>query len=49
MMGEIERWAKQRGLTEMRLHNSTLNAATRSAWDQLGFVINEEVRLKQIG
>ena len=49
LMGEIERWAMQRGLTEMRLHNSTLNAATRSAWDQLGFVINEEVRLKQIG
>jgi ribosomal protein S18 acetylase RimI-like enzyme len=48
LMNEIERWAKQRGLTEMRLHNSTMNAATRSAWDQLGFAINEEVRLKHI-
>ena len=49
LVSEIERWAKQRGLTEMRLHNSTMNAATRSAWDQLGFAINEEVRLKHIG
>ena len=49
LMREIESWAAQRGLTEMRLHNSTLNAATRSAWDQLGFEINEEVRLRQIG
>ena len=49
LMHHVEDWAKQRGLTEMRLHNSTLNAATRSAWDQLGFEINEEVRLKHIG
>jgi ribosomal protein S18 acetylase RimI-like enzyme len=46
LVREIEDWSKQRGLPEMRLHNSTLNAATRSAWDQLGFEINEEVRLK---
>jgi GNAT superfamily N-acetyltransferase len=49
LMRAIEDWAAQRGLTEMRLHNSTLNAATRSAWDRLGFEINEEVRLKSIG
>ncbi len=48
LMAEIETWAIDRGLAEMRLHNSTLNAATRSAWDQLGFEVNEEVRLKQI-
>ena len=49
LMKQIEEWSVQRGLTEMRLHNSTLNAATRAAWDQLGFEINEEVRLKPIG
>jgi ribosomal protein S18 acetylase RimI-like enzyme len=49
LMDHVESWARQRGLTEMRLHNSTLNAATRSAWDRLGFEINEEVRLKTIG
>ena len=48
LMREIEGWSKQRGLTEMRLHNSTQNAATRSAWARLGFEINEEVRLKRI-
>lgn len=46
LMQHIEGWARQRGLTEMRLHNSTDNPATRAAWDQLGFEINEEVRLK---
>ena len=49
LMSHVEDWARQRGLNEMRLHNSTLNAATRSAWDRLGFEINEEVRLKTIG
>ena len=46
LMQHVEGWARQRGLTEMRLHNATDNPATRSAWDQLGFEINEEVRLK---
>lgn len=46
LMAQIEEWSRLRGLPEMRLHNSTLNAATRAAWDQLGFEINEEVRLK---
>ena len=49
LMQAVESWARDRGLTEMRLHNSTLNAATRAAWDQLGFEVNEEVRLKHIG
>jgi GNAT superfamily N-acetyltransferase len=49
LMQAVEAWARGRGLTEMRLHNSTLNAATRAAWDQLGFEVNEEVRLKPIG
>jgi GNAT superfamily N-acetyltransferase len=48
LMRQIETWCGERGLTEMRLHNSTLNAATRAAWNQLGFTINEEVRLKLI-
>jgi ribosomal protein S18 acetylase RimI-like enzyme len=48
LMASVEGWAARRGLTEMRLHNSTTTAATRAAWDQLGFVVNEEVRLKQI-
>ncbi len=49
LVERVEQWSTERGLTEMRLHNSTLNAATRAAWDGLGFEINEEVRLKHIG
>lgn len=48
LLEQVEQWSRSRGLTEMRLHNSTLNAEARAAWDQLGFAINEEVRLKQI-
>lgn len=48
LMEQVEDWARHRGLTEMRLHNSTQNEPARSAWGQLGFEINEEVRLKQI-
>ena len=48
LMKVAEDWALGRGLTEMRLHNSTLNAMARSTWDQLGFEVNEEVRLKHI-
>ena len=48
MIGHIETWALARGLGEMRLHNSTLHAHAGAAWDQLGFAVNEEVRLKQI-
>jgi GNAT superfamily N-acetyltransferase len=48
LMEQAESWARTRGLTELRLHNSTLSETARSAWDQLGFEVNEEVRLKQI-
>jgi len=48
LMDHAESWARTRGLTEMRLHNSTLHEMARGAWDQLGFEINEEVRLKHI-
>ncbi|HET9425952.1 MAG TPA: GNAT family N-acetyltransferase [Gemmatimonadaceae bacterium] len=48
LMDEVEAWARERGLTEMRLHNSTMNASARSAWDKLGFDVNEEVRLRPI-
>ena len=48
LMTHAEEWARARGLTEMRLHNSTLHPMARSAWDQLGFEVNEEVRLKRI-
>lgn len=48
LMDRAEDWARSRGLADMRLHNSTLHAMARAAWDQLGFAVNEEVRLKHI-
>ena len=48
LMWHVESWSIERGLTEMRLHNSTLHDGTRATWERLGFAINEEVRLKQI-
>lgn len=48
LMQAMETWAADRGLTEMRLHNSTMNASAQRAWQQLGFEVNEEVRLKPI-
>jgi GNAT superfamily N-acetyltransferase len=48
LMEHAEAWARDRGLTEMRLHNSTAHPMARGAWDQLGFEVNEEVRLKRL-
>jgi ribosomal protein S18 acetylase RimI-like enzyme len=48
LMDQAEVWARSRGLTEMRLHNSAVSQPARRAWDQLGFEVNEEVRLKHI-
>src|SRR4051812_20293471 len=48
LMTVAEGWALDRGLNEMRLHNSTMNPLAQSTWDQLGFAVNEEVRLKHI-
>jgi GNAT superfamily N-acetyltransferase len=48
LMEHAEFWARGRGLTEMRLHNSTMHGMARGAWDQLGFAVNEEVRLKRL-
>jgi GNAT superfamily N-acetyltransferase len=49
LMEHAEAWARTRGLTELRLHNSALNEQARSAWDQQGFSVNEEVRQKHVG
>lgn len=48
LMAEVEAWAISRGLSELRLHNSTTSAPARGAWDQLGYEVNEEVRLKRL-
>jgi ribosomal protein S18 acetylase RimI-like enzyme len=38
-------WCKQRGLTEMRLHNVGTRESSAAAWTALGFEVVEQVRL----
>jgi ribosomal protein S18 acetylase RimI-like enzyme len=44
LMRAAESWCADRGLAEMRLHNSASNAAAQGAWQSLGFEVVEEVR-----
>jgi ribosomal protein S18 acetylase RimI-like enzyme len=44
MMSRAESWCIERGLHEIRLHNSSTSAVAESAWHALGFEIVEHVR-----
>jgi ribosomal protein S18 acetylase RimI-like enzyme len=37
-------WCRERGITEMRLHNVGTRQASAAAWDALGFEVVEQVR-----
>jgi GNAT superfamily N-acetyltransferase len=41
-------WCRERGLTEMRLHNVGTRASTAAAWDSLGFEVVEQVRVLRL-
>jgi ribosomal protein S18 acetylase RimI-like enzyme len=41
-------WCRERGLTEMRLHNVGSSASSAAAWDSMGFQIVEQVRVRAI-
>jgi GNAT superfamily N-acetyltransferase len=41
-------WARNRGLTEMRLHNATDAPDAIAAWDALGFTVVEQVRIRAL-
>jgi GNAT superfamily N-acetyltransferase len=49
LLGAAERWARARGLEQMRLHNVAGSAAAEGAWDALGFAVVEQVRLRSLG
>ena len=42
-------WCRERGLTEMRLHNVSTRESTAAAWDSLGFEVVEQVRVLRLG
>lgn len=48
LLGEADRWCRDRGLGEMRLHNVGSNDSAREAWAALGFEVVEQVRLRRL-
>jgi GNAT superfamily N-acetyltransferase len=42
-------WCRERGLTEMRLHNVGTRESSAAAWDALGFKVVEQVRVLHLG
>jgi ribosomal protein S18 acetylase RimI-like enzyme len=41
-------WCRERGLTEMRLHNVGSSKTSAAAWDSMGFEIVEQVRVRRL-
>jgi GNAT superfamily N-acetyltransferase len=49
LLRAAERWARARGLDQMRLHNVAGSADAEGAWTALGFDVVEQVRVRNIG
>lgn len=49
LMGAADRWARARGLDQMRLHNVVGSVAAEKAWSMLGFSVVEQVRVRELG
>jgi ribosomal protein S18 acetylase RimI-like enzyme len=49
LLRAADRWARARGLDQMRLHNVSGNAAAEGAWTALGFSVVEQVRVRDVG
>lgn len=49
LLAAAESWCAERGIDEMRLHNSPSSAAAEQAWAALGFQIVEHVRRRALG
>ena len=48
LLAAAERWSRDRGLREMRLHNAVDNEVAGHAWESLGFDVVEVLRIKQL-
>ena len=49
LLDAAERWSRDRGLREMRLHNAADNEVAGHAWQALGFDVVEVLRIKSLG
>ena len=41
-------WCRERGLTELRLHNASDNPLSNAAWEALGFGVVEHLRMRPL-
>jgi GNAT superfamily N-acetyltransferase len=49
LLRAAERWARARGLDQMRLHNVAGSVDAEGAWSALGFDVVEQVRVRNLG
>ncbi len=48
LLRAADRWARDRGLDQMRLHNVAGSESAEGAWSALGFEVVEQVRLRRL-
>lgn len=48
LMRAAERWCRERGLDELRLHNAADNPLSNATWDAFGFRIAEHLRVRRL-
>jgi GNAT superfamily N-acetyltransferase len=48
LLAAADRWARARGLVQMRLHNVAGSAEAEGAWSALGFDVVEQVRVRDL-
>ncbi len=48
LLGAADAWCEERGLREMRLHNSSSSSEAAGAWSAMGFEIVEQVRRRAL-
>lgn len=46
LVGEAERWSRERGIDQIRLHNVAGSEGAEGAWSALGFQVVEQVRVR---
>ncbi len=49
LLAAAERWARARGLEQMRLHNVAGSEGAEGAWAAMGFGVVEQVRVRVLG
>jgi GNAT superfamily N-acetyltransferase len=48
LLRAADRWARARGLDQMRLHNVAGSESAEGAWSSLGFAVVEQVRVRNL-